>query len=302
LNWLDRLERQLGFLAIPNLILGVIVGQAVLTLAAYSNPTLPLLLYLDPAAVAAGQWYRLFTWVMVPSTSPFGMVFAILWFWMLWVQASTLEAEWGAFRCTLFLILGVVLPAAASLLFYAAFGISLIQSGFYFSTSLQLAFAALVPEYTIYLYFVLPVKMRWWAWAIGAFLLFRAATGGWLVTGEILFGIGNYLIFFLPLAIRASQQRRAVAANRRVFTEAKREAVVLQARACADCGAGTEADLRLCTCERCGEDGRFWCVQHLQPHLAQIAAPPAPAPVARPRPRAPKEKGSATRTKTKRKG
>jgi hypothetical protein len=300
-NWLDRLERHLSFLAIPNLILGVIVGQAVLTLAAYNNPTIPLLLYLDPAAVAAGQWYRLLTWVLVPSTGAFGAVFAIFWFWLLWVQASTLEAEWGAFRCSVYLLLGIALPALASLLFYAVFDISLIQTGFYFSTSLQLAFAALVPDFTLYFFFILPVKMRWWAWAMGAYLLFRAVTGGWVVFGEIVFGVGNYLIFFLPTAIQASRQRREVAANRRVFTEAKRESAVILTHTCAQCGRGREADLRLCTCERCGEEGRFWCSEHLKPHLAELKAP-SPPPEAESPPALPKKPSKKTASKTKRKG
>jgi hypothetical protein len=296
LNWLDRLEKHLGFLAIPNLILGVIAGQAVMTLAGLQHPEIPLLLQLDPAAVASGQWYRLITWILVPDTSKLGLLFAVFWFWLLWVMGRTLEAEWGHFRCSVYLLLGLFLPALGSLLLYAGFGIQVIQTGLYFSLSLQLAFAALVPEFTLYLFFIIPMKMRWWAWIVGVWLLFRAVTGGLEGFGEVVFGVGNYILFFLPGAIRASRQRQQVAANRRVFSEAKREAAAIFTHACAQCGAGREADLRLCTCERCGEDGKFWCAEHLKPHLAELK-PAAESP-----PPLPKKSSRKAAPKTKRKG
>lgn len=286
MNWLSRLEKHFGFLAIPNLILGVIAGQAVMTLAGLQHPTLPLQLYLDPVAVTAGQWYRLFTWVIVPDTSRLGMVFAIFWFWFLWTVGRTLEAEWGEFRCTLYLLLGIALPAAGSMLLWYYFGIPVIQTGLYFAISLQLAFAAVAPEFTLYFFFVLPVKMRWWAWALGAWLLYRAVSGGVSGALEVAFGVGNYLLFFLPLAIGASKQRIQVAENRKVFKQAVRIAETLQTHTCNQCGAGRDANLRLCTCGRCGEDGLFWCEDHLRPHLE----PP------------PEKMGSPKKAKTKRKG
>lgn len=313
MNWLDRLEKHLGFLAIPNLILAVIAGQVVMTLAGIQHPELPLLLHLDPAAVASGQWYRLFTWILVPDTSKLGLVFAVFWFWLLWVMGRTLEAEWGSFRCSLYLLLGLALPSLGSLFLYAAFGIQVIQTGFYFSISLQLAFAALVPEFTLYFFFILPVKMRWWAWAVGAWLIFKAVAGGLAGFGEVAFGVGNYILFFLPGAVSASQRRREVAAHRRVFSEAKKEAEAIRTHSCTQCGVGREAELRLCTCTRCGEDGKFWCVEHLKPHLAPSASSSA-GPEARSGqalvasreaeapPPLPKKPSSRTAPKTKRKG
>jgi hypothetical protein len=313
LNWLDRLERRLGFLAVPNLILAVIGGQAAATLLALGQPSLPLLLWMDPVSVAQGQWWRLLTWVIVPSTSPLSLIFAVFWFWFLWIIGSALETAWGSFKCTVYLALGVLLPPLGSLIAYKLFGTGVTLTGFYFSASLQLAFAVLAPEFTIYLFLLLPVKMRWLAWAMGAWFCWRVVSAGlqwgptafWLSALEVGFGVGNYIVFFLPQAWRSSRQRKAVAANRKVFEAAAKESAALQARACAECGAGTEGDLRLCTCPRCGEDGRFWCAEHLGPHLGR--PPKAEAeedgdPPPTPRRAVPKKGGTAKKAKTKRKG
>jgi hypothetical protein len=267
-NWVDKLERKLGFIAIPNLILYVIGGQVLATLIGMGNPTLPMLLWLDPASVAAGQWWRLFTWIIVPSLSPLSVVFAVFWFMFLWQMGQTLEAEWGAFKCTLYLLLGVFMPAAGAMLAYQFLDQPVLLTGWYFSATVQLAFAALNPEFTFHLYFLLPVKMRWWAWVLGAYLTYFAFSHGVAGLMEVLFGVSNYLLFFLPLGVQAWRLRKQVAEGRKVFTAAKREATVIQTRRCHQCGLGpTEADLRLCTCERCGSDGLFWCVPHLGPHL-----------------------------------
>lgn len=300
LKWLDRLEGPLGFLAIPRIILFIVVGQALATIAAFQHPQLSLQMLMDPVAIASGQYWRVISWVMVPFTGRIDPFLSIFWFWFLWMIGSALEAEWGAFKCTVYVLLGVVLPPLGALFLYHYFGIITVFSGFYFATSMQLAFAALAPEFTIYLMLILPVKMRWWAWALGAYLIFQAfgnGLAGFLETG---FGVGNYLVFFLPGAWSAFRLRKQVAENRKVFVAAKREAHALDLRACAECGAGPEADLRLCFCDRCGEDGRHWCAAHLPAHLGKAAPPPAPA--AEPSPPPPKKLGKPPKAKTKRKG
>jgi hypothetical protein len=277
MRWLDKLERHFGFLAIPNLMLGVIGGQALSTLLALKDPTVPLQLMLDPAAVAEGQWWRLFTWIIVPDATPFGLLTAVFWFMFLFSIGRALELEWGAFKSTVYLLLGMALPALGAMLLWQFLGIQIILTGSYFSITLLLAFAALAPELTMYLLFILPVKMRWVAWALGAWLLWSALSRGLVGAMEVGFGVGNYLIFFLPAGVQAWRQRRFASAGQKVFKEAKREAERAQARVCADCGRGAEADLRLCTCELCGEEGRNFCREHLGPHLA-LTMPSKPSP------------------------
>lgn len=270
MRWLDKLERHLGFLAIPNLIIAVIIGQALTTLMGLGHPEIPSLLMLDPAAVEAGQWYRLLSWVIVPSTGPLGVIFAIFWFQILWMIGQSLEAEWGAFAATVYLLLGLAVPDLVSMFLWHYYHLAIFMNGWYFSTTLMLAFAALAPEFTLLLFFILPVKLRWWAWAIGAYLLYCAVAGGFLGFLEVVSGTANYLIFFVPAGIQAWGQSRRALAGRKVFKAAEREAVQVQQRRCEVCGRGPrEADLRLCHCERCGEEGRNFCTDHLPAHLAE---------------------------------
>jgi len=85
-------------------------------------------------------------------------------------------------------------------------------------------------------------------------------------------GLLNYLAFFGPEYVSQSRHASEVYKNRQVFTAAKREAEsILGPRVCSQCGAGTDRDLRLCTCAQCGDDGKLWCVDHLPGHLAQIS-------------------------------
>jgi hypothetical protein len=268
MRWLDKLERHLGFLAIPNLILAVIFGQVASTLLGLKDPAIAQMLMLDPALVAGGQWWRLVTWVIVPSLSPLSLIFAIFWFQFLFMIGQALEHEFGAFKSTVYLLLGIALPALGAMLLWNLFGVDIIMTGSYFSATLQLAFAALAPEFTVMLMFIIPVKMRWVAYFIGAWLLWTGFSDGWLGLVEVFFGVGNYLLFFLPAGIQSWRQRRYAAVGQKVFREAKREAEKVVTRVCAECGRGPEADLRLCTCELCGPDGRNWCADHLKPHLA----------------------------------
>jgi hypothetical protein len=270
MRWLDKLERHFGFMAIPNLMLAIVLGQAVALLISLQNPTVPMQLVLDPAAVQAGQWWRLLTWVMVPSLSPLSVLLAIFWFLFQLSAARTLEQEWGAFKCTAYLLLGILLPALGAMLLWLGFGVPTLLSGWYFSVTLMLAFAALVPDYSILVFFVLPIKMRWWAWFLGVLLLYRALTGGWSGFFEVLFGAGNYLLFFAPGGYQGWRQRQSSQAAMQGFREARREAEKLPQRTCVACGRGVEADLRLCHCERCGEEGRNYCLEHLQEHLAPV--------------------------------
>jgi hypothetical protein len=290
LKWTDRLERHLGFLAIPNLMLYVVGGQALTTLLGFKDNSLPLQLILDPEAVARGQYWRLITWAFVPNLGLLNGVFAIFWFLFLWSVGQAMEASWGSLRATLYILLGVALPAVGTMLLWQAGGPVLILTGGTFSISLLLAAAALAPETTLYLFFILPVKLRWVAWALGVYLAYEALTGGISGMVEVVFGVGNYLLFFVPEGIEAWRLRKQVAAGRRVFAAAKVEGAKVAQRACAQCGAGPSAELRLCTCPRCGEHGRDWCAEHLGPHLGRPAEAEPPLPPKEGRPAAPKTK------------
>ncbi len=288
MDWLDRLERRLGFLAVPHLALALIVAQGLAYFLAMSDPSIAGRLVLDPAAVIQhGEWWRLLSYVLIPSgTGGWSLFFAIFWFMFLWMMVQALENAWSQFKVTFYFFFGLLLQSGGTMLLFALGWDHLIIDGWWWTSSLQLAFATLYPEFTIYVFFVLPLKMRWWAWLLGAWCVVRVLANGPSGLTELLLGLGNYFLFFAPMAYRQWQLRRLTAQGQKVFVQARRDSEARAARVCSQCGLGLkEAELRLCLCERCGDDGRDWCLEHLAPHLANL----------------PKKEGSFPEPKEKRK-
>jgi hypothetical protein len=273
LNWTDRLQQRFGFLAMPGLGRYLVGLQVLCFGVGLVNPRLVDSMLLDPALVRQGELWRLVTFLFLPSLTPLNILFAIFFFMFQWMVFQGLEAEWGAFKLTLYCLIGWLCALAVPMLTYAATGLPLLASGEYWSVSVELAFAYLYPDYTIYLYMILPVKMKWMAWLIGAFLLFQMFTGGPAEALLIAVGLLNYLLFFGRDFVVRARHRAQVREGRLAFTASTREAERTMApRACSQCGAGPDKDLRLCCCASCGEDGKLWCGNHLPGHLTEIAA------------------------------
>jgi len=273
LNPIHRLQQRFGFLAINGLGRYIVGLQGLCFILGLSDPRIVDLLRLDLSQVAQGQLWRLVSFLFIPSLTPFNIIFAVFYFVFQWMVFQGLEAQWGAFKLTLYCLLGWACALALPLLAWITAREVLLTSGEYWSVSIELAFAFVYPEYTIYLYMILPVKMKWMAWAIGAFLIFQLWTMGMAEALPIGMGLLNYLVFFGPEYVSRSRHAGEVYKNRQVFTAAKREAEsVLGPRVCSQCGAGKDRDLRLCTCAQCGENGKLWCADHLPGHLAEVSA------------------------------
>jgi hypothetical protein len=141
LNWIDKLERRFSYIGIPRLMVYVVVLQALVALLRMSEPAAAAFLQLDPVAVSKGEWWRLLTWALVPA--PMQLLYAFFWFMFLWSVGNVLDAEWGAFKATLYILLGTALPALGCMLHwqFGGGGAQLTASGAIFSITLLLAYA-----------------------------------------------------------------------------------------------------------------------------------------------------------------
>lgn len=201
---LDKLESRFGRFAIPGLV-QFIAGLQLLTFIIFTllqpegKAAYLEFLLLDTASVLRGQVWRLFTYIFIPGTDNF--VFAIIGTMFLMWLGRGLEAAWGAFRLTLYFVGGMLSVAIGSLIFgYTATGMFLFQS-------LLLAFAMIYPNEEIFLFFVIPVKIKWIAWldvALTVLLVMGAPSAIWPVLCAHL----NFLITFGPGFV---QQRRHMA-------------------------------------------------------------------------------------------
>lgn len=259
MGWTDKLERRIGFLAIPGLVRILVGFQVLVFLLVLLNPGYLSMIDLDPARVRAGEVWRLFTYIFIPqSTSPFWIIFVL---WFLWFVGEGLERAWGSFRVTLYFIVGMIGTTAAAFFFGGQFSNSMLLASLFY------AFARFYPDEVIYVFFILPLKIKWVAWIMAALLLLGFVTRTNSYRMALLAAFANYLIFFGPEIIRDARQRREVVTRRRRF-EADSGGGAEPLHKCAVCGATELSDPNLDF--RVARDGEEYCIAHL-PRAASAA-------------------------------
>jgi hypothetical protein len=257
---LARLERRLGRFAIPNLIWFVVGGMAIVLTLSFVRADFQEHLVLDMAAVRRGELWRLVTFLFIPpQTSPWWVIVALYFTW--WV-GSSLEQQWGSFRFNVYYLLGALGTVVAAV-------IAGPQSNTWLDSSMFLAFATLFPDMSILLFFILPVKVKWLGIASALLIAYAGVTGDWATRASIAAALVNYGVFFgghwagwwkmRNLAVRQKARRTTMRAT---------PGTTFGERSCAICGAreADGADIRVCTCEKCGGQPRTLCLEHARNH------------------------------------
>jgi membrane associated rhomboid family serine protease len=263
---LDSLERRFGWLAIPGLIRIVVALTALVYLLTFINPDFISLLTLEPGRIARGEVWRLVTYIFIPrgigQAGPMQPLWLLVALWFLLFIGDRLEHAWGAFRLTLYFLAGMLGTTIAAFVFGAQFSNTMLASSLFF------AFATLYPEEVIYLFFVLPVKVKWLGWLSAAFLAAGFVTQGNAYRFALLAAFANYIIFFGPELVRAARNRQELASRRRRF-EARAGAEEEALHHCAICGAteATHPNLEF----RVARDGEEYCLPHL-PSATKVQA------------------------------
>jgi len=188
---MQLLEKKMGWLAIPNIAIILITLQALGFVFVMMDPIWISRLALFPSMVAAGEYWRLITFLALPlSMSPLWVIFVL---WFLYFVLNAIESEWGSFKTTLYVLLSFGLMIAFSF----AFDYPITQiSGF--ESTLFLAAATLYPEMQIQLFLVIPVKMKWLAWLTFAIVGYHFFMGQWIDRLYLIAIYSNYLVFFGP--------------------------------------------------------------------------------------------------------
>jgi len=257
---LARLERRFGRYAIPNLIVFVIAGMAVVWALSREHPETQVRLMLDWSAVRRGQVWRLVTFLFVPLGSSTFSLFLNLYF--MWWVGSSLEQHWGAFKFNVYYFAGVLGAIAAAAVTGVATNVWLNDA------SLLLAFATLFPDVQILLFFVFPIRVKWLGILSALPMGFFFLTGGWDTRASILASLAGYVLFFSRHWLDAWKQRGVVVRQKARRRELESDAPVLGQRVCAICGAreADGTDIRVCSCEKCGGRPRALCLAHSRSH------------------------------------
>jgi hypothetical protein len=189
---MKRLPDRLGpFEGIDGLPMIIVASNALVYLFELMQPGLMGTLVLSPGAVAAGEWWRLLTFLFVPP--PMSPLFMLFWLYLLHTYASALEEEWGTFRFTAFYFVGAGLTALLG--FVPAHG---LVPNVYLNASLFLAFAALFPDFELLLFFVLPLKVKYLGYATWLWMGWSFLTGGALERLAVAAAVANYLLLLGP--------------------------------------------------------------------------------------------------------
>lgn len=257
---LDRLERRLGFLGIPGLIKIIVAFNVLVFALVILNPGFEKFLALDPVRIMHGQVWRLVTYIFLPQTfSPLMLVLAL---WFLWFIGDGLERAWGAFRVTLYFFVGMIGTTLAAFFFGSNFSNSMLLAALFF------AFARFYPDEIIYVFFILPVKIKWLAWFSAALLLAKFVVGPMSYRMALIAALSNYLIFFGPEFIFAARHRKEIADRRKRFEVQSRSAEE-PLHKCAFCGATELSDPNLEF--RVSRNGEEYCIPHLPKPAAASA-------------------------------
>ncbi len=255
MSWLDTLDRKFRRHGIPNITVYLILGQVLFFVFAMSGRFMLERVVLIPSSVVAGEWWRLITFLFIPPlTNP---IFAFFAWYLFYLMGTALEGHWGAFRYNLFLLIGYLVTVAVSFLFpyYPATNI-------FIGGSVFLAFAYLYPDFQLYIFFILPVKIKWLALITWIGYAYQILVGSWSTRLLVLASISNYLLFFgrdIYLSVKTGN-RRMVAQARDIT--GRKEAF----HKCAVCGVTdiSHPQMEFRYCSECG--GLGYCKEHIFNH------------------------------------
>jgi hypothetical protein len=136
----------------------------------------------------------------------------------------------------------------------------------FISGSVFLAFAYLNPNFTFYVFFILPVRVKWLALITWGFYGYTLITGGTVNRLAVLASTGNFLIFFGARIVSdlRSGKRHLEGQRRRVVERREAEAAGPRHR-CVTCGKNSDThpdeDFRYTA------DGQCFCSGHLPRRL-----------------------------------
>jgi hypothetical protein len=262
---LAKLERSLGRFAIPRITIYIVFLQSlayILFMGTQSQRPEDAGDFLGRLALVGelvyhGQLWRIFTFVVIPPvTNPIFFFFTM---YFLYLMGTALENHWGVFRYNLFLLVGWLASVAVSL----ALPMEVASNG-YLMESVFLAFAFLFPDFVIYLFFILPAKVKWLALVTWALYIYQFCTGTWLDRALILAATANFFLFFHSDVLQMIK-----GGHRRMQTRAKATRPTDEPfHRCATCGVTDKSNrtMEFRYCPDCAGTPCY-CIDHIKSHV-----------------------------------
>lgn len=195
---IEKLERKLPWLSFENLYLYM---TAIFLLGLIMNLFNPLFYYLnlslDVKKILAGQVWRLFTFVFYPPSTSGSILLSLLLIYVYYSITKTLTFMWGNFKFNLYLMIGFFSQIIGAFISYFIFGANIIIFPTYSFFSIIMAFALSFPETYFYIYFLIPIKAKYFAYLEVALYTFSFLSSGIENRIAIICSAANVFIFFV---------------------------------------------------------------------------------------------------------
>ena len=250
---------------IPDLMRYIVIGSVIVYLLGFLGVRTVELLGLLPQAVLQGQIWRLVSFIfLLPVGS---LLFAAFVFYFYYLVGQSLEREWGSFVFTVYYFVNVLLTVIISLISGTP-----VTSAASVNLSLFLAFGYLYPDFTILLFMIIPIKMKYLAVFYGVYAVYQAVTvPGWGGKLMALVGVITFILFFYRELWQWLSSRFSAQQNRKKFQQSRggrSDHLRVIRHQCEVCKR-TELDdpnLEFRYCSGC--DGYHeYCLEHLNQHV-----------------------------------
>ena len=286
MNFMDKLHKKFGKYAVYNLQKYLIFAYTFGLVLSLFHVDASGLLGFSMDKILHGQIWRLVTWVFCADGGSF---ISLLFIYCVYSMAQSFEQMVGTFHMNVYLIGGMILNLLGAILVYVITflilgeGVSVNLTNYEMLFTLFIAFALCMPEATVYLYFLIPIKMKWMfivyiaglvfqlytyysigsSYGVGMGILFVIVNGA-----QVIFSLLNLFLFFRMSKIRLSKkQKKTQHEFRKQMASVPKSPVSGARHKCAICGR-TELDdpnLTFRYCSKC-TGNKEYCQDHLFTH------------------------------------
>ena len=198
MNILDKLERKYGFLSFPNLYMYMTV---IFLIGLIMNLFNPMFYYyylsLNPQMILKGEIWRLFTFVFYPPTSSISILLSLLMIYVYYSITKTLTLIWRPFKFNLYMFIGYISQIIGAFIVYFIMKRSIIMYPTYTFFSIIMACALTFPDATFYIYFLIPIKAKYFAYFELAVYALIFISSGLPDRVAIICSVVNVYIFFV---------------------------------------------------------------------------------------------------------
>lgn len=272
MSWVDRFAIRHPRFGISNLMLYVVIGNGVVWLFSLMDSTGMLMSFLafSPALILRGQIWRLLTFALIPNSTG---ILTLIFLYFYYFIGGTLEREWGTVKFNIYFFSGLFFTVVYGLLIYLLFGSNSYLGANYVYLSMFFAFASLYPNQIVYLFGLLPLKIKWLAWIDAVYFALDVLRLRFPLNLLPVVALLNFLLFcgedlLAPLRPARRQQRKKTVSFKREMDRinAQRRAAPYRFR-CEVCGRTdvTNPGLDFRYCSRCA-GYHCYCMDHINAH------------------------------------